>query len=295
MRREVWWHDGPMATRPARRSILRGFGGVVLFLALVGVVLVGLLWTFQERLLYFPDRAPVAAAGEALPGARDLVLHTDDGLELRAWFLSPRDGLDRHVAVLYVPGNGGNRAGRTGIAGDLAARGFAVLLMDYRGYGDNPGRPSGEGLHLDAEAAVRALREEGYPPQRTIYVGESLGTGVVARLQASHPPAGVVLRSPFTELADVASHHYPGLLVRTLLRDRFPVVEHMSASEVPVTVMYGTADSTVPPGLSTTVADSAGNLVEVVRVEGADHNDPRLFGPLLADAVVRLADKVVGP
>lgn len=281
-----------MATRPARRSVVRGAGWAAVVVLVVGVVVVGMLWTVQRQLIYFPDRGGVPAAGEVLPGARDVLLHTEDGLELGAWLVPATGGADREMAVLYAPGNGGNRAGRAVAARQLAARGFAVLLMDYRGYGGNPGRPTEDGLALDAEAAVRALREEGYPPERTIYLGESLGTGVVARLQASHPPAGVVLRSPFTELADVGSHHYPGVLVRSLLRDRFPVVEHLSASEVPVTVVYATADSVVPPALSRTVADSAGNLVETVRVEGADHNDPQLFGPLLADAVARLADVV---
>ena len=114
------------------------------------------------------------------------------------------------------------RAGRT-LAERLSRRGLAVLLMDYRGYGGNPGSPSEEGLAADADAAAEALEELGYPAERTIYFGESLGTGVVAALQAKRPPAGVVLRSPFTELADVGAHHYPWLPVRTLLRDQFPV------------------------------------------------------------------------
>ncbi len=58
-----------------------------------------------------------------------------------------------------------------------------------------------------------------------------------------------MLRSPFTELADVGAHHYPWLPVRQLLKDRFPVVEHLSASQVPVTVIYGDQDSVVPTEL----------------------------------------------
>ena len=134
------------------------------------------------------------------------------------------------MAVLIAPGNGGNREGRAGLAEELSDRGLAVLLMDYRGYGGNPGTPTEEGLAADAFAATEALEALGYPPERTIYFGESLGTGVVAALQVRRPPAGMVLRSPFTELADVGAHHYPLLPVRLLLRDRFRVVEHLSSS-----------------------------------------------------------------
>lgn len=228
-----------------------------------------------------------------LPGGRELTLQATDGLELTAWFLPAMPATDRDLAVLLAPGNGGHRQGRAGIARDLSDRGFAVLLLDYRGFGGNPGSPTEEGLAADAEAGVRALADEGFPPEQTLYVGESLGGGVVAALQVEHPPAGMLLRSPFTELADVASHHYPFLPVGLLLRDRFPVTEHLAESDVPVTVLRGTADSVVPTELSAEVAEvarSRGTLVEEVVLEGVDHNDREMFGAPVADAVVRLAE-----
>src|SRR5699024_645169 len=169
---------------------------------------------------------------------------------------------------------------------------FAVLLMDYRGYGGNPGSPSGDGLRQDAVAAADALAAQGYPPERTIYFGESLGGAVVAALLAERPPAGVVFRSPFTELADVGRHHYPVLPVGLILRDRFPVAEHVSTTAVPVTVIRADHDSVVPAELSAQVAAAAPNLVEELVFDGADHNDPVMFGPKVADAVVRLAEAI---
>ena len=270
-----------------RRSNVRV---LLVVLLLIGAVM-GTLWAVQRQLIYYPDRAQVRPAGEVIPGARDVTLHTDDGLELGAWFI-PAQG-DRHLslpmAVLVAPGNGGNREGRAGLAEELSSRGLAVLLMDYRGYGGNPGSPTEEGLAADAFAATEALQALGYPPERTIYFGESLGTGVVAALHLQRPPAGMVLRSPFTELAAVGAHHYPFLPVRLLLRDRFPVVEHLSSSDVPVTVIYGDHDTVVPSELSERVADAASALAERVVIPGANHNDPVMFGPQVAEAVARLA------
>ena len=248
-----------------------------------------MVWALQRQLVYFPDTTPVPPAEKVVAGARDVTLRTADGLELGAWFVPAAGESSTGMAVLVAPGNGGNRAGRAGFAEELSRRGLAVLLMDYRGYGGNPGSPSEHGLAADADAAVVALEDLGYPPHRTVYFGESLGTAVVAALQARHPPAGLVLRSPFTELADVGAHHYPWLPVRALLRDRFPVVEHLAASDVPLTVIYGDRDSVVPTALSAGVADHAPSLVERVVIAGADHNDPVMFGPRVADAVERLA------
>jgi fermentation-respiration switch protein FrsA (DUF1100 family) len=273
---------------PNRRGLTRGLLVAVL---LVGMV-VAVLWALQRQLIYFPDPKPVPPAENVIAGARDVTLHTADGLELGAWFIPATGPADAGMVVLVAPGNGGNRAGRADFGQELSRRGLAVLLMDYRGYGGNPGRPSQDGLAADAAAAAAALNELGYPPQRTLYFGESLGTSVVAALQVRHPPAGIVLRSPFTELADVGAHHYPWLPVRALLRDRFPVVELLATSDVPISVIYGDRDSVVPTVLSARVADRVPSLSERMVIAGADHNDPVMFGSEVADAVARLAHAV---
>ena len=275
-------------TRPHRRRLRRG---LLVVLLLVGTVVV-MLWTLQRQLIYLPDPAPVPAAADVIAGARDVTLHTADGLELGAWFVPAAGPVDVEMAVLVAPGNGGNRAGRAELAEALSRRGLGVLLMDYRGYGGNPGSPSEDGLAADADAALEVLEELGYPPQRTLYFGESLGAAVVAALQTRQPPAGMVLRSPFTELADVGAHHYPWLPVRALLRDRFPVVDNLAASDVPVTVIYGDRDSVVPSMLSARVADRAPSLAERVVLADADHNDPVMFGSRVAATVARLARSV---
>jgi hypothetical protein len=264
-----------------------------LVLVVVLVVLLGALWLGQRRLIYLPDTSPVAPAGELLPGGRDVVLHTADGLALGAWLIPP-SGPDRRLAVLLAPGNGGNRADRAGLARGLARAGFTVLLLDYRGYGGNPGSPTEAGLALDVRAARSHLVErERWPQDRIIYFGESLGSAVVAELATEHPPAGLVLRSPFVDLAAAGQHNYPILPVRPLLRDRLPVAERVALIDVPTVVVYGSADSIIPPQQSEEVAARAAGAVALVAVEHADHNDPVLVeGPPVIDAVIGLAERI---
>jgi fermentation-respiration switch protein FrsA (DUF1100 family) len=254
----------------------------LLVVLLVVLAVTGLLWAFQRRLIYLPQGSP----GPAPVGARDVELVTDDGLRLGGWFFPGDDG---SAAVLVANGNGGHRGLRAPLAEALQEAGLSVLLFDYRGYGGNPGSPSEEGLALDVRAARAFLLEE-LPGERLLYVGESLGAAVVTELATEHPPAGLVLRSPFTDLAAVGSEHYPFLPVRLLLRDRYPVQEQVARVHVPTTVVYGTADTIVPPGQSRAVASAAADLHRLVAVPGADHNDLALLdGPELIDAVVELA------
>jgi hypothetical protein len=252
-------------------------------------VLVGL----QRRLIYFPFSGQVPPAEAVIVGAREVTLRTVDGLALGAWLVEASEP-DRGVAVLVANGNAGNRSLRAPLARALASAGQAVLLFDYRGYGGNPGRPSEQGLALDVRAAHRFLIEEAEgAPARLLYYGESLGSAVVTELATEHPPAGLVLRSPFVDLAAVGRVHYPFLPVRTLLRDRYPLADQLARVNVPTTVVYGSRDSIVPPEQSRAVAAVAGGETRVVEIAGADHNDPALLdGQKLIQAVVELAERI---
>ena len=255
---------------------------------LLMTAITGGFWALQRKLVYFPDTTPVPPAATVLDGGQDVELTTSDGLRLGAWWLPAED--PAAPAVLVAPGNGGARDLRAPLARALADAGLSVLLIDYRGYGGNPGSPSEEGLARDARAARQWLLDAGVAPERLVYFGESLGCGVVTALAAEHPPAGLVLRSPFPDLAAVGSHHYPFLPVRALLRDRFPVADLVARIDVPTVVVLGTADSIVPPAQSRAVAEAAAHLRELVEVPGAGHNDRVLLdGPALVAAVLAVA------
>lgn len=244
---------------------------VLIFATTVVVVVFGGAYAFQRKLIYLPSGLPV-------PSRHDVALTTADGLRLTAWYL-PVD--NAAAAVLVAPGNAGNRELRLPLAEALNARGLSVLLLEYRGYGGNPGDPSEQGLALDVRAARDFLVRQGVPVR---YFGESLGAAVVSELATEHPPEKLVLRSPFTALADVGGEHYPFLPVRWLLKDRFPVAEHVTRVSAPITVVYGAADSIVPPEQSRAVARAAG--ARVVEVAGAEHNDLVLLdGPEIVDAI----------
>ena len=262
---------------------------VALVLVVVGVI--AAVWMGQRHLVYFPDRTAPPPAATMLPGARDVALTTSDGITLGAWYVPP-SGPCRGV-VLIAPGNGGNRAGRVGLARVLGAEGFGVLLTDYRGYGGNPGAPSEEGLARDLRAARAFLLDEaGVAARDVVYLGESIGTGPVSALAVEQPPAALVLRSPFTSLADVGRAAY-GVPVGWMLRDRYAVAENVRHVRAPVAVVYGSDDATVPPAQSRAVAqagrEAGGDVVEV-EVPGAGHNDVLLAqGPALVGALVQVA------
>src|SRR5437660_9198478 len=181
----------------------------VLTILCVPALFLVLIWIGQRRLIYFPFAGVPPPRDVGLPQAEAVSFTTADGVTLDAWFVPPA-APGRHLTTIVFSGNAGNRAMRAPLAAALAQHGIATLLTDYRGYGGNAGSPSDAGLALDARAARSYVaRRPDVDPARIVYFGESLGSGVGVRLAADERPLALILRSPFTSLADVGRLHYP--------------------------------------------------------------------------------------
>lgn len=261
----------------------------ILVLAVLGVLL--LIWLGQRTLMYFPDRRVPSPAVTGLPDVEAVQIPSADGVTLQAWFL-PSEAQSSMPTVIVFNGNAGNRAYRSPLAAALRRQGLSVLLFDYRGFGDSGGSPSERGLYDDARAVRSYLaRRSDVRPDRLVYFGESLGTAVAVRLAVEHPPAALILRSPFTSMVDVGRLHYPILPVRWLLRDRFSSIDAIESVRSPVLIVAGDRDRIVPLEQSRGLFERTPEPRELVVVRGADHNDAALLdGRELIDAVRRFIE-----
>ena len=260
----------------------------VLFVVGAWAAVAAAAWLFQRSMIYLPMTGSPPPARTFLDGAEEVTFDTADGLRLAAWFVPPA-GTASGMTILVFNGNAGDRSLRVPLAEALSKAGHAVLLTDYRGYGGNPGRPFEAGLIADARAARTWLVERrGIDPATLVYFGESLGTGVAIRLAAEHPPAALVLRSPFPSLAEVGRKHYPFLPVRLLLRDRFSCADRIARVSCPVLVVAGEKDAIIPIEHSRALFEAARGPKRLVVIPGAGHNDYELAaGDRLTSEVLR--------
>jgi uncharacterized protein len=249
-------------------------------LALVAVlavlVLVAIAWSQQRRLIYFPFGGVPDPVAVGLDGAAAVSFQTADGLTLSGWFVSRTDRPD--FTLIVFNGNAGNRAFRAPLADALARANLAVLLFDYRGFGGNPGSPTEAGLKHDARAArAYVISRPDVHPRNIVYFGESLGTAVAADLAVDHPPAALILRSPFTSLTDVGRHHYAFLPVRWLLRDRYDTIDRIARVNAPLLIIGGDNDRIVPIEQTRRLYEAARHPKSLLVIGGADHNDDSLL------------------
>lgn len=255
--------------QPARSLGAMKWLGIVAVIVIVGyIVLCVAMWGMQRRLLYFPDTTAVSPREVGLV-ADVLAARAEDGVPVRLWWMPPEAG---RPVVIHMHGNGGNLSYWAPVFRDLAAAGYGVMALSYRGYAGSPGAPSEAGLIADAKAAYDAARARA-PDAPIVLFGESLGSGVATALAAERPVAGLMLSAPFTAIADRAAELFPFLPVGSLLADSYLSRERIGKVRAPVLIVHGTLDATVPIGHGERLFQRAAEPKRFVRIEGGGHND----------------------
>jgi fermentation-respiration switch protein FrsA (DUF1100 family) len=227
----------------------------------------------ERNLIYFPVRALVADPSRVGLPFRELVFEAQDGVRLHGWLVPGR--VD--TVLLWCHGNAGNISHRLEnirlFADEL---GIGVFIFDYRGYGKSEGVPTEAGLVADAHAARATLLREGVPSHRVVYFGRSLGAAVAIDLALAHPPAALILESPFLSVAAMANRTLPG--AGYLMRTRWDSLAKIPRVRAPLLVLHGEADEVVPFAHGRDLFQAAPEPKSFYTIRGAHHNDTYLAG-----------------
>ncbi len=254
---------------------------LIAYLAVLAYLLLG-----QRHLLYVPDRSRPPLGGFAQLGVREIGLATADGLSLLSWYLPARE---TRPVIAYFHGNGGSIAYRADRLVRFAREGYGVLMLEYRGYGGNPGSPSEAGFYDDAQAAVDFLRHQGIVGRRLVLYGESLGSAVAVHIAARQEVGGLILEAPFTSVAALAQYHFPFAPAALLTWDKYDSLSQIGYVKAPILVLYGGRDGLVPGRFSAALYAAAPEPKEKWFAPDAGHEDLVRFGAL--DAVVAFIER----
>jgi len=239
--------------------------GIILRLAIACLIVFAGIAMFQDRLLYFPDKASL---GDMVSGG------------LRAWpapqdfrgLVAEPNGTVRGTVIVFH-GNAGHAGHRAFYAKALTPLGFRVILAEYPGYGPRDGAVGEQNLVSDAEQTIAvAHRLHGAP---LLLIGESLGAAVAAAAAARQrdKTAGLLLITPWDRLENVGAYHYPWLPVKWLLRDRYDSVTHLASFGRPILVAVAERDSIVPARFGTALYETLSEPKRLTVLKGAEHND----------------------
>ncbi len=228
------------------------------------------LYLMQRQLTYYPETTPLPTKEALNQHYQDIKLTTEDGLQLNSWY---RKASVNKPTIVYLHGNAGNIFYRLPLAKIFFPADIGVLLLEYRGYANNPGKPSEQGLYMDARAALTFLQNEKIPPQCIILFGESLGTGVAVQMATEYKIGGLILQSAYSSLPDVAQYHYPFIPIKWLMRDQYDSFDKINSIHVPLLMIHGDQDEIVPLSLGQKLFARANQPKELFILKGARHNE----------------------
>ena len=169
---------------------------------------------------------------------------TQDGIQLLGWY--HKKDIDRYKTILFFHGNAGSLENRIHKLNHFKEMDVNFLIIAWRGFSGNKGKPSEKGLYEDGRSAINWLLKKGVKEENIIIYGESLGTGVATHLSQKRKFAGIILETPFTSMIDAAKKFYPYIPVSLLLKDKFNNKDKIKNVTVPVLVMHGESDQIVP-------------------------------------------------
>jgi len=158
--------------------------------------------------------------------------------------------------------------------------GFAVLGIDYRGFGQStPLLPGEAEATEDALAAWRWLAQQ--RPQAPRYVfGHSLGGAIAINLAAQvADERGLIVEGSFPSIREVvATFKWGWLPVGPLLTQRFEAGERIGRVGAPVLVVHGSEDRLIRPELGRRLFEQAAEPKRFVLVEGGTHHSTNSLG-----------------
>ncbi|WP_296615153.1 alpha/beta fold hydrolase [Sphingomonas sp.] len=228
---------------------------------LIYVAIVGLLYTFQRRLIYPGWYFGTAAVNPDRTGYRDVAITTSDGLRGRLLYHPPQQG---KPVILFFHGNGDSVLGSIVAMRSLVAAGYGAVLPEFRGFNGAPGIPDEQGLYRDARAARAWMTANGIGADRIVIIGYSLGTGVAAQMALEHAPRALILVAPYASVAHVAAARFWWLPADLLVSERFDTAAKIGRIACPILLLHGTADTTIPPENSASLKALRPNADRVV-------------------------------
>lgn len=195
------------------------------------------------------------------------------GDKLHAWW-APGPSADAPV-LLYLHGARWNLTGSVTRIPRWQRMGFAVLAIDYRGFGKSEGDiPSEASVYADAQAGWDYIRTLAPNSKRFLH-GHSLGGAIAVEMAKRNPDAnGLILEATFTSIPDMVKEMKWGWLpVGFLITQRFDSLDKIDDINVPTLFVHGTNDAIVPVTMSQRLFAATRAPKKLVIVEGGTHHN----------------------
>ena len=237
------------------------------------------LYIFQRKIVFnvSGSRRPKKPREYGLKNTQELEISTKDGINLLCWYTKAK--AKNNPTLIYFHGNSFDIDERAYRIERFINYGWGVLLVSWRGYSGNKGKPTEVNLYTDAESIIKWIDKEDFNKNTDIVLyGESLGTGVVVEMATRYAFKSIILEAPFTSIVDIAQKRYKIFPAKYLVLDKFDNFSKIKKIFSPIFIISGKKDEVVPHSHSKKLYNEANNPKDCLFIDEAMHNNLYDFG-----------------
>jgi len=254
---------------PARHHLGMIWIQRLLLIALAAyLILLLLAYIFQRSLLYFPP--------EFYNPPPDWMVEIEAADGSMAWWVAP--ARDTAPVILVFHGNASAIDSNMAIFRDLHAQGYGVMSIGYPGYPGNAGKPTQETLVASAIAQHDWVLAQSISPDRIVFYGTSLGSGVATQVAANQQPGLLILDAPFQSTQAIAKQSMWFLPVGILMKDTYRSDLALGNLDMPLIWIHGTHDRVIPLTSGQSLYDGYSGPKTAHILENGEHHNGWLMG-----------------
>ena len=232
------------------------------------LILLTLIYINQRKLLYLPSENNYLDDPINF-NYNEFFIEVDKDVKIKSWLIEK--DLKKYKTILFLHGNAGNLFNRSYKLNRLNELNLNVLIISWRSFSGNSGKPNETNLYGDAKKAVKWLNERGVETKNIILYGESLGTGVAVEIGQTNKFNSIILESPYTSMIKAAKIYYPYLPVKFLLKDKYDSEKKIKNIKTPILIMHGKKDNIVPFHMGKKLFETANEPKKFLQIEEDDH------------------------
>ncbi len=232
------------------------------------VLIFSLLYFFQERLIFFPQRLSKEYQFRfSQPFEEINVTATDGKLIHGLLFKAERPkGL-----VFYLHGNAGSLSSWGEVARTYTDLNYDIFLIDYRGYGKSEGAIQGQNQLFEDNQLVYNELKKRYPEEQIIILGYSIGTGLAAKLASTNQPRLLILKAPYYSLTDLVKQYFR-FIPTFILKYKLPTYKYLRDCNMPVIIFHGDRDEVIYYGSALKLKEEFKPEDKLITLYGQQHN-----------------------
>lgn len=249
-------------------SIMKKLYWAIFALLSLYVGICTLLYFFQEKLLFFPEKLNKDYKFDFNQSFEEITIKTKDGVSLNGLLFKSDSAKG---VIFYLHGNAGSLRSWGEVARTYTDLHYDIFILDYRGFGKSEGAINNERtLYQDVQTAYDEIKKR-YTESNMIVLGYSIGTGPAAKIASTNNPKLLILQAPYFSMIDLLKNTYPILPV-FILKYKLETNRFIKDCKIPITIFHGDMDEVIYYGSSVKLKEIMKGSDTLITLHGQGHN-----------------------